>query len=62
MKLKNRRSYFAPIAEIVIVDNSDDVLGGDFQIQSFKQGGKDDEAGAKGQTFEPDLQSDIWDK
>ncbi|MDO4959953.1 MAG: hypothetical protein Q4E68_11970 [Prevotellaceae bacterium] len=57
----NKRLYFAPIAEIVVVDNSDDVLGGDFQIQSLKQGGEDDEAAAKPAT-PLDFQSEIWDR
>lgn len=57
----NKRLYFAPIAEIVVVDNSDDVLGGDFQIQSFKQGDEDDEAAAK-PTTPLDFQSEIWDR
>lgn len=59
MKMYNKRLYFAPIAEIVVVDNSDDVLGGDFQIQSFKQGGEDDEAGAK-PTGAVEYYNEIW--
>lgn len=61
MNIYSKKTYLAPIAEIVVVDNSDDVLGGDFQIQSFKQGGEDDEAAAK-PTTPLDFQSEIWDR
>ena len=61
MNTYKRKSYFAPIADIVIVDNSDDILGGDFQVGSFFQGGEDDEAGAKGTRGFEDYNNPIFD-
>lgn len=61
MKIYNKKSYFAPVADIVIIDNNDDLLGGDFQFASFCEGTDGEEAGAKGTRGFEDYSNPIFD-
>lgn len=60
MNIYSKKTYLAPIAEIVVLDEKDDLLGGDIQIGSVVQGGSDDEAGAK-PVGAVEFNNEIWD-
>lgn len=55
-----KKTYLAPVAEVVVLEEKDDLLGGDIQIGSVVQGGSDDEAGAK-PTGAVEFYNEIWD-
>lgn len=59
MKIYSKKSYFSPIAELVIIDGSDDLLGGDYKFGSFVEGNDGEEAGAK-PTGAVEYYNEIW--